>query len=158
MKLSENGIKFIKEKEGCRLKAYRCSSNVLTIGYGHTGSDVHSGMLITQDEANRLFEADKTIHENNVNKLVKVPLSQGQFDALVSLEYNIGYGNFSKSSILRLVNQKKFKEARERFLFENPNAATLEEKYKGCWVFNSFKKVELGLVKRRKEEQKMFWG
>ena len=158
MKLSEKGIKFIKEKEGCRLKSYRCSSNILTIGYGHTGADVHSGMIITQDEANRLFEIDKTIHENNVNKLVMVQLTQGQFDALVSLEYNIGYGNFSKSSILRLVNQKKIKEAGERFLFKNPNAKTLEEKYRGCWVFNSLKKVELGLVKRREDEQKMFVG
>lgn len=138
------------------MEAYRCSSNVLTIGYGHTGSDVRAGMKITKEEAERLFRIDLLIHENNVNKLVKVQLTQSQFDALVSLEYNIGYGNFKGSSILRLVNECKFKEAGNRFLFENKNVKTPEEKYKGCFVFNKQKKVVQGLVNRRKEEQKMF--
>lgn len=57
---------------------------------------------------------------------------------------------------MRLVNEKKFKEACARFLLENKNAKTPEEKYKGCWVFNNQKKVVQGLVNRRKEEQKMF--
>lgn len=156
MNVSDKGIRFIKNFEGCELEAYRCSSNILTIGYGHTGSDVRAGMKITKDEAERLFKMDLLVHENNVNKLVKVQLTQGQFDALVSLEYNIGYGNFKNSSILRLVNERKFKEAGSRFLFENKNAKTPEEKYKGCWVFNNQKKVVQGLVNRRKEEQKMF--
>lgn len=156
MKTSEAGKKFIKLKEGLRLNTYKCSSNVSTIGYGHTGSDVHAGMKITVEEAERLFSIDLYIHENNVNKLVKVPLTQGQFDALVSLEFNIGYGSFKSSSILRLVNEKRYNEACKRFLFENPNAKTPEEKYKGCWVFNNQKKVVAGLVRRRKEEQEMF--
>ena len=156
MNVSETGKCFIKNKEGLRLETYKCSSNVLTIGYGHTGSDVHAGMKITKEEAERLFRMDLYVHENNVNKLVKVPLTQGQFDALVSLEYNIGYGNFRTSSILRLVNEKKYNEACKRFLFENPNSKTPEEKYKGCWVFNNQKKVVAGLVNRRKEEQKIF--
>ncbi len=155
MNVSNEGINFIKNKEGLRLEAYRCSSNVLTIGYGHTGG-VSPNMKITKEEAERLFKIDLLVHENNVNKLVKVQLAQGQFDALVSLEYNIGYGNFKSSSILRLVNERKFKEACTRFLFENKNAKTPEEKYKGCWVFNNQKKVVQGLVNRRKEEQKMF--
>ena len=156
MKTSEAGKKFIKIKEGLKLETYKCSSNVSTIGYGHTGSDVHAGMKITVEEAERLFSIDLYIHENNVNKLVKVPLTQGQFDALVSLEFNIGYGSFKSSSILRLVNEKRYNEACKRFLFENPNAKTPEEKYKGCWVFNNQKKVVAGLVRRRKEEQEMF--
>lgn len=156
MNVSETGKRFIKNKEGLCLETYKCSSNVLTIGYGHTGSDVHAGMKITKEEAERLFRMDLYVHENNVNKLVKVPLTQGQFDALVSLEYNIGYGNFRTSSILRLVNEKKYNEACKRFLFENPNSKTSEEKYKGCWVFNNQKKVVAGLVNRRKEEQKIF--
>ena len=156
MKTSEAGKKFIKLKEGLKLETYKCSSNVSTIGYGHTGSDVHAGMKITVEEAERLFSMDLYVHENNVNKLVKVPLTQGQFDALVSLEFNIGYGSFRSSSILRLVNEKKYDEACKRFLFENPNAKTPEEKYKGCWVFNNQKKVVAGLVQRRKEEQEMF--
>lgn len=156
MKTSEAGKKFIKLKEGLKLETYKCSSNVSTIGYGHTGSDVHAGMKITVEEAERLFSMDLYVHENNVNKLVKVPLTQGQFDALVSLEFNIGYGSFKSSSILRLVNEKRYDEACKRFLFENPNAKTPEEKYKGCWVFNNQKKVVAGLVQRRKEEQEMF--
>lgn len=156
MKTSEVGKKFIKLKEGLRLNTYKCSSNVSTIGYGHTGSDVRPNMTITKEEAERLFSMDLYVHENNVNKLVKVPLTQGQFDALVSLEFNIGYGSFRSSSILRLVNEKKYDEACKRFLFENPNAKTPEEKYKGCWVFNNQKKVVAGLVQRRKEEQEMF--
>lgn len=156
MKTSEAGKKFIKLKEGLRLNTYKCSSNVSTIGYGHTGSDVRPNMTITKEEAERLFSMDLYVHENNVNKLVKVPLTQGQFDALVSLEFNIGYGSFRSSSILRLVNEKRYDEACKRFLFENPNAKTPEEKYKGCWVFNNQKKVVAGLVQRRKEEQEMF--
>lgn len=156
MKTSEAGKKFIKLKEGLRLNTYKCSSNVSTIGYGHTGSDVHPNMTITKEEAERLFSMDLYVHENNLNKLVKVPLTQGQFDALVSLEFNIGYGSFRSSSILRLVNEKRYDEACKRFLFENPNAKTPEEKYKGCWVFNNQKKVVAGLVQRRKEEQEMF--
>jgi len=156
MNVSEAGKKFIKLKEGLRLETYKCSSNISTIGYGHTGSDVHAGMKITKEEAERLFNMDLYVHENNVNKLVKVPLTQGQFDALVSLEFNIGYGSFRSSSILRLVNEKRYNEACKRFLFENPNAKTPEEKYKGCWVFNNQKKVVAGLVQRRKEEQEMF--
>lgn len=158
MNVSDKGISFVKNKEGLRLEAYKCSSNVLTIGYGHTGCNVYAGMKITKEEAERLFKIDLMVHENNVNKLVKVQLTQGQFDALVSLEYNIGYGNFKSSSILRLVNERKFKEACARFLFENKNAKTPEEKYKGCWVFNNQKKVIQGLVNRRREEQKMFGG
>ena len=156
MKTSEAGKKFIKLKEGLRLNTYKCSSNVSTIGYGHTGSDVQPNMTITKEEAERLFSMDLYVHENNVNKLVKVPLTQGQFDALVSLEFNIGYGSFKSSSILRLVNEKRYNEACKRFLFENPNAKTPEEKYKGCWVFNNQKKVVAGLVQRRKEEQEIF--
>lgn len=156
MNVSETAKRFIKNKEGLRLEAYSCPSNVLTIGYGHTGCNVYSGMKITKEEAERLFKLDLVVHENNVNKLVKVPLTQGQFDALVSLEYNIGYGNFKSSSILRLVNGKRYKEAGQRFLFENPNAKTPEQKYKGCWVFSEQKKVLPGLVLRRREEQKMF--
>lgn len=156
MIVSEKGINLIKKYEGCKLFAYKCPSGILTIGYGHTGSDVYTGKKITQEEADRLLSTDLKIHGNNVNKLVIVPLTQNQFDALVSLEYNIGYGNFSKSTILKLINQKKYKETANKFLFENPNAKTLEEKYKGSFVFDNNKKVLQGLVNRRKEEQKLF--
>lgn len=156
MNISDKGINLIKKYESCRLTAYKCPSNILTIGYGHTGSDVYIGKRISQEEADKLFSMDLKIHENNVNKLVKVSLTQNQFDALVSLEYNIGYGNFKNSSILRLVNNKNYAEACKRFLLVNENANTPEEKYKGSWVFDNNKKVLKGLVNRRLEEQKLF--
>lgn len=156
MEISDKGINLIKKFEGCRLTAYKCPAGIWTIGYGHTGADVTSGKTISQDEADRLFKQDLKVHSKNVSKLLTVPVNQNQFDALVSLEYNIGVGNFKSSSILRLLNQRKFFEAGARFLFENPNSKTPEEKYKGCWVFDNKKKVLNGLVRRRAEEQRLF--
>ena len=140
MNISQKGIDLIKKFEGCRLTAYKCPSNVLTIGYGHTGSDVYIGKRITQEEADKLFSMDLKIHENNVNKLVKVSLTQNQFDALVSFEFNIGYGQFSKSTLLKLLNEKKYKESAEQF---------------ERWVYSNGKVLQ-GLVKRRTEEKNLF--
>ena len=140
MNISQKGIDLIKKFEGCRLTAYKCPSNVLTIGYGHTGSDVYIGKRITQEEADKLFSMDLKIHENNVNKLVKVSLTQNQFDALVSFEFNIGYGQFSKSNLLKLLNEKKYKESAEQF---------------ESWVYSNGKVLQ-GLVKRRTEEKNLF--
>ena len=140
MKTSEEGKQFIKLKEGLKLEVYKCSSNVSTIGYGHTGSDVHAGMKITKEQAEKLFAMDIQIHENNINKLVKVPLTQGQFDALVSFEFNIGYGAFKDSTLLRLLNQGKYSESAEQFT---------------RWVYSGGK-VSAGLQKRRGEEKRLF--
>lgn len=140
MNISEKGISLIKNFEGCRLEGYKCPAGVPTIGYGHTGSEVHVGMKITQSEADRLLKNDLIVHCNNVSKLVNVPLNQNQFDALVSLEYNIGYGAFLKSTLLKLLNQKKYNEAAEQFL---------RWKYAGG-------KVLAGLERRRKAEKELF--
>lgn len=153
--LSEEGKNHIKKCEGCKLKAYKCPSGKLTIGYGHTNK-VYADDIITQKEAENLFEQDIIIHENNVKKLVKVPLSQNQFDALVSLEYNIGYNNFANSTILKLLNAGDYIGAANRFLCENVCAKTSEERYQGSWVFDSNKKVLPGLVQRRLKEKEMF--
>ena len=156
MNVSEKGLDLIKRFEGCKLEAYKCPAGVWTIGYGHTGVDVYAGLKITQQKAEKLLKNDLIIHCNNVEKLVTVPLNQNQFDALVSLEFNIGYGNFSKSTILRLLNSKDYKGAARHFLVENANTKTPEEKYKGSFVFDNHKKVLTGLVKRRKAEQTLF--
>ena len=140
MNVSEKGIDLIKQFEGCRLAAYKCPGGVLTIGYGHTGIDVSPDLEITQQEAERLLKSDLIIHCNNVEKLVKVPLNQNQFDALVSLEYNIGYGAFKNSTLLKLLNEKKYKEAAEQFE---------RWKYAGG-------KVLAGLVRRREKEKALF--
>lgn len=86
--------------EGCRLKAYRCPAGVLTIGYGHTGPDVTEGKVITAAEAVALFNRDADRFAASVEKaLPGAVLKPRQFDALVSLAYNIGLGNFRKSTL-----------------------------------------------------------
>ena len=140
MNISQNGIDLIKQFEGCKLKAYQCSAGVWTIGYGHTGSDVYKGLTITQEKAESLLKSDLIVHCNNVSKLVKVKLNQNQFDALVSFEYNVGYGNFSSSTLLKLLNKGDYTGAAGQF-----------EK----WVYAG-KTVLAGLQKRRKAEKELF--
>lgn len=90
--------------EGCRLKAYRCPAGVLTIGYGHTGPDVTPGLEITASKAVALFNADVDKFVRSVEAVLKgTPVKQKQFDALVSLAYNIGLGNLKKSTLLKKV-------------------------------------------------------
>ncbi len=104
MVTSKNGINLIKQFEGLRLSAYRCSAGVWTIGYGST-SGVRPGMKITQAEAEQRLRADLSRFEQKLNKLVKVRLNQNEFDALVSFVFNIGITAFSNSTLLRLLNQ-----------------------------------------------------
>jgi lysozyme len=116
MKLSNEGKALIKNFEGLRLKAYKCSANVDTIGYGHTGG-VKAGDVITQEQADAFFEADIAKFEAAVNAAGIAGLKQNQFDALVSLCYNIGVEAFQKSSLLRLakINPQNL-QIREKFL------------------------------------------
>lgn len=94
----------IKEWEGCKLTAYRCPAGVWTIGYGHTGPDVMLSKKITQAQADALFEADIKQFAKQVEINFKgVQLSACQFDALVSLAYNIGIGSLIKSSLYKRV-------------------------------------------------------
>lgn len=140
MNISEKGLNLIKNFEGCHLKAYKCPAGVLTIGYGHTGSDVKEYTIISQQQAEHYLKNDIIIHSNNVSRLVKRPLTQNQFDALVSFEYNVGYGNFASSTMLKLLNKGNYKAASEQF---------------DRWVFANKKKLQ-GLVKRRKAEKELF--
>ena len=139
MKTSKKGIDLIKKFEGCQLSAYKCPAGVWTIGYGHT-SGVRKGMVITQNEADKFLELDLAKFEKQVTSLVKVPLKQGQFDALVSFVYNLGSGVLSTSTMLRLLNCRKYKEAANEF-----------EKF----VYAD-KKILQGLVNRRKAEKELF--
>lgn len=104
MELSQSIKNKIKAWEGCRLTAYRCPAGVWTVGYGHTGSDVIPGKRITQAEADALFEADINKFADGVTATLKgVRVNNNQFDALVSLAYNIGMGAFAKSTLLTKV-------------------------------------------------------
>lgn len=112
MQTSPKGIHLIKTFEGLRLMAYLCPANVWTIGYGHTTSAgppvVQPGMTITKVEAEEILRSDLIKYEAGVLKLVKVPLTQGQFDALVSFAYNCGVGALAKSTLLKRVNAGRF--------------------------------------------------
>ena len=96
MKTSQYGIDLIKHFEGCVLDAYKCPAGVWTIGYGHT-KDVQPGDSWSEDHADHMLLVELEEYENYVNTAVNVPLSQNQFDALVSWVYNLGNGNLTSS-------------------------------------------------------------
>lgn len=98
-RIGQAGLDLIKQYEGCRLAAYRCAAGVWTIGYGHTAG-VHSGMTITQAQADAYLQQDIAKFEGYVNNPAYVPiteqLNQNQFDALASFAFNLGAGNLRK--------------------------------------------------------------
>lgn len=116
MQMSQAGIdNLIKKFEGCRLKAYRDPKGILTIGYGHTSAAgnplVTEGMTITQNQAEQILKQDLVKFENAVSDLVKVNLSQNQFDVLVDFTYNAGPENLRTSTLLKRVNASDFDAA-----------------------------------------------
>jgi len=115
MECSEEGLRLIKHYEGLRLRAYRCSARVLTIGYGHTAG-VMPDDVISPAQADEYLRQDIRVAENTVNKYVTSPLSQHQFDALVSFVFNLGSGNFSSSTLLAKINARDYSGAASEFL------------------------------------------
>lgn len=144
MKTSRAGIDLIKKWEGCRLKAYRDAVGVLTIGYGHTSAagkpTVETGMTITQQEADDMLVRDLVKYEAAVGKAFTRSPTQAQFDAAVSLCFNIGEGAFSKSTVVRRFNAGDVAGAADAFLMWNKAGG----------------KVLKGLEARRADERKMF--
>ena len=143
MKISNTGINLIRGFEDLRLKAYDDGVGVWTIGYGTTainGVAVKKGDTCTVDQAKSYMAQDLKKFESAVNTAVKVTLNQNQFDALVSLTYNIGIGAFKSSTLLMLLNAKDYKRAAEQFPRWNRG---------GGRVLN-------GLIKRRKIEMVLF--
>ena len=107
MKISQEGLSLIKKFEGLRLRAYKCSANVLTIGYGHTGG-VKETDKITLEEADSLLEKDIAKFEEYVSDNVIVKLNQSQFDALVAWTFNLGPGNLRESTMLKKLNNEDY--------------------------------------------------
>ncbi|MGQ6165510.1 lysozyme [Serratia sp. IR-2025] len=144
MNISKNGIELIKRFEGLELKAYQDSVGVWTIGYGWTqtvdGKKIAPGMRIDQATADRLLKCGVVQYEQGVNQLVKVRITQGQFDALVSFAYNLGLRSLSTSTLLRKLNDGDKQGAADEF---------------GRWVNAGGKRLE-GLVTRRAAERRMF--
>ena len=110
MKISEEGKDLIKMFEGCRLKAYKCSAGVPTIGYGNTyypnGDKVKMGDVITLEQAKDLFDDLIVRYERIVESKLKVDVKQNEFDALVSHTYNTG----GSSTLFKLVNMEAPKD------------------------------------------------
>ena len=145
MKISNRGLELIKEFEGFSANAYLCPAKIPTIGYGNTfysdGRKVKLGEQISKSDALELLEivANKDFADKIFPSII-VPVTQNQFDAMVSLAYNIGVGNFLKSTLLKKVNAGDFIGASEEFLKWNKSGG----------------KELLGLTRRRKREQDLF--
>ncbi|RYM73242.1 lysozyme [Serratia liquefaciens] len=144
MQISNKGIELIKRFEGLELKAYQDSVGVWTIGYGWTqpvdGKKIGPGMVIDQATADRLLKCGVVQYEQGVDQLVKVRITQGQFDALVSFAYNLGLRSLSTSTLLKKLNANDKQGAANEF---------------GKWVNAGGVKLN-GLVKRRAAEREIF--
>lgn len=110
--INDTGLKMIQQWEGLFLTAYHGAADrpgLLTIGYGHTDAAgpplVHAGDVITRSQASDILRSDLGHVEANVSSMVKVPLTDNQFAALVSFVFNVGEANFGKSSLLRKLNK-----------------------------------------------------
>lgn len=145
MRISQRGLDLIKRFEGLRLRSYLCPAGVWTIGYGSTGPHVHRNMVITESEAEQLLQRDLVRFENGVLSALSpsVPL-QEEFDAMVSLAFNIGIGAFARSSVCRL-----YKAGR---IAESANAFSMWTKAR----VNGRLTVLPGLVTRRSAEKALF--
>ena len=139
MQISKAGLDLIKQFEGLYLKAYRCPAGVPTIGYGHTAG-VAMGQTITQQQADDYLRRDVRQFERAVARLVTVPLTQGQFDALVSFAFNLGEGALAQSTLLRLLNTGDYAGAAAQFDRWNKAGG----------------RVLPGLVRRRAAERALF--
>ena len=130
---------FVKQFEGRELKAYQCSAGKWTIGYGHT-KGVQEGDEISPAEAEQLLVEDLTAIADDLNRLVNVPVSEGQYIALLSLAFNVGGSAVKKSTLLFHLNHKRYDEAAEEF---------------DKWIYAGGKPSE-GLKRRRAAERKLF--
>ena len=141
MKTGTKGIDLIKHFEGCELDAYKCAAGVWTIGYGHI-KGVTSDSVITQEQAEQMLVEELNEYEGYINNMVTVPLSQNQFDALVSWVYNLGGGNLKASTLLKVVNSGEFNGVPEQIMRWNKAGG----------------KVLEGLTRRRQAEADLFSG
>lgn len=141
-KISDKGIKLVTHFEGKHNKSYLCPANVWTIGYGHTGNvdgkPIKAGLIISDEKVIELLKEDMAEFEKAVSKLVKVPITQNQFDALVSFAFNVGSGALRTSTLLKILNSGEWDNAdiERQFLRWNKGGG----------------RVLAGLTRRRKAE------
>lgn len=139
-KISRRGRELIKRFEGFRAEAYKPHKrDVWTIGYGHT-EGVKRGDVVTRAEASRLLSEDLASCERAVNRYITVSLDQSQYDALVSFTFNVGAGALARSTLRRVLNQKRYDDVDEQL---------------ARWVYSGGR-VFAGLVRRRAAEADLF--
>jgi len=141
MKITIEGIALIKKFEGCRLESYKCAAGVPTIGYGSTKL-VEMGMTITQEDAEELLLKDIAEFEEFVLEASEMPLSQHQFDALVSWTFNLGPSNLNASTMLKVLNKGEYEDVPAQIKRWNKAGG----------------KVLDGLIRRREAEALLFAG
>lgn len=146
MRINNNGISLIKSFEGCVLNAYLDSVNVPTIGYGATfyenGNKVKLGDKITSKQADDLLVFHLNLFASKVQSLIKSNLNENQFSALVSFTFNLGIGNFQKSTLLKKVNI-------------NPNDSSIKNEFLKWNKANN--KILNGLTRRRQAEAELYF-
>ena len=143
MNYSKNGLHLTENFEGLRLTAYpdpATHGDPWTIGYGHTGAEVHQGMTITQEQAEEFLMQDVQKAVQTVNSKVHTDLTQNEFDALVDFVFNCGAGNFAGSTLLKNINAGDMEGAALEFQ---------------KWT-HADGKVMAGLIKRRHAEAVLF--
>ena len=142
-KVGKASLALIKQFEGCRLEAYRCSAGRWTIGYDHTDG-VKKGMKITQKQAELIFQNDIDLFSKSVSNVIgSVNLNQNQFDALISFAYNCGIGNLKKSTLLMRIK-------------ENPNDERIGYEFLR-WTYSNGRYLA-GLARRRKAEAELYFS
>lgn len=139
MQVSKDGVNLTERMEGLRLKAYRDGGGVLTIGYGHI-LGVEEGMEISQVQAEAYLREDVQRSVDDINRLVTISLTQGEFDALVDFDFNLGGNALKGSTLLKKLNSGDYQGAEQEFI---------------RWNHDNGKVVE-GLTKRRVAEQDEF--
>ena len=145
MNISQAGVDLIKSFESFRSRAYPDQGGRLTIGWGHAGADVPLMGVITPQDGERLLRRDLDEAERGVNALVRVPLNQNEFDALVSFTFNEGSGKLSSSTLLRLLNGAE------------PREDVAAQFVRWDWVrVNGTEVQDDGLYKRRCREAELF--
>lgn len=145
LRMSDAGVSFLKKEEGLVLTPYLCQAAKWTIGYGHLMSPAERASMprITEAEAEAMLRADLRRFEICVARAAKVPVTAGQFDAMVSLAFNIGEGSFRASTLVILVNRGDLVGARQQF---------------ARWVYGGDPpKVLPVLVARRRREVAQLW-
>ena len=142
--MSDEGLVLLKHYEGLKLRAYRCPTGVISIGYGHTKT-AYLGQVITENRALKLLYDDLCQFEKAVKRLVQVPISRHEFSALVSYCYNCGAYSLIGTNLLANLNDGLYDLAAAEFTlgWENEPAGL---RYRRCAEKILFKTGELRLI------------